>query len=202
MSIPYDATGRVSQKARTRNEIVSAAIDLINNGERATIEAAAARAGVGRGTAYRYFPNERSLLAAAHPEVDASSLLGPDAPSDPLERLRIVAAEIANITVTTEPALRAMLRLSLQEGGSAHDLPLRKGRRIIWVADALAPLQPSMADADFHALTVGIASAIGIEAYIWLRDIARLSPEQAARTLCWTATTLFIGSRQTGGPVL
>ena len=87
-AIPYEQQGRTGQKARTRAAIVDAAVELIERGEDATIDAAAALAGVGRGTAYRYFRNQRALLSAAHPWATADSLLPEDASGDPTERLQ------------------------------------------------------------------------------------------------------------------
>jgi hypothetical protein len=142
----------------------------------------------------------RALLVAAHPEVAASSLLPPAAPSDPLERLRIVVREITQITRSTEPALRTMLRLSLEQGGQRRDLSLRKGRRLVWVADALTPLQGTMDQARLDAMTVAIAASVGIEVYIWLQDIAGLDPDQAAASICWTAETIFLGTIHTDTP--
>ena len=199
-AIPYDRWGRTAQKARTRAALIQAAIGLMEQGDTPTIDAAAQAAGVGRGTAYRYFPNQRALLVAAHPEVAAASLLPPDAPSDPLERLRIVVREITQITRSTEPALRTMLRLSIEQGGQRRDLSLRKGRRLIWVADALAPLQGTIDQARLDAITVAIAASVGIEVYIWLQDIAGLDPDQAAASICWTAETIFLGALHTDTP--
>ena len=190
-AIPYDQQGRTAQKARTRAALIQAAIRLIEQGDSPTIDSAAAAAGVGRGTAYRYFPNQRALLVAAHPEVAATSLLPPDVPSDPLERLRVVVREI---TRSTEPALRTMLRLSLEEGGQRRDLSLRKGRRLVWVTDALTPLQGTMDQARLDAIALAVAASVGIEVYIWLRDIAGLDPDRAAATICWTAETIFLGA--------
>lgn len=185
---------RRTQKARTRAALIQAAIRLIEQGDSPTIDRAAEAAGVGRGTAYRYFPNQRALLVAVHPEVAATSLLPPDAPSDPLERLRIVVREITRITRSTEPALRTMLRLSLEEGGQRRDLSLRKGRRLVWVTDALTPLQGTMDQARLDAIALAVAASVGIEVYIWLRDIAGLDPDRAAATICWTAETIFLGA--------
>jgi len=47
------------------------------------VEQAADRGGISRTTAYRYFPNQRGLLSAVYPDIDASSLLEADAPTDP-----------------------------------------------------------------------------------------------------------------------
>lgn len=192
-TIPYTRRGRVAQKARTRAAIVDAAVELIARGEAATVEAAAARAGVGRGTAYRYFPNQRELIAAAHPRATAASMLPPDAPTDPLERLRIVVREITRMTAATEPVLRTMLRLSLEKAADAEKLPLRVGRRLIWVDEALAPLTDDVDSDRLRTLTIAIAAVCGIEVYIWLKDIAGLSDEHAAGLQRWIAEVLLLG---------
>ena len=82
MSIPYEATGRTAQKARTRNALIDAARALINNGATPTVEDAAAEARISRTTAYRYFPNQRDLLVAAYPETNLPSLLDANPPDD------------------------------------------------------------------------------------------------------------------------
>ena len=75
MSIGYELAGRTRQKQRTRQALVAAARALVADGVTPTVEDAAEAAGVSRTTAYRYFPNQRALVAAAHPEVEAQSLL-------------------------------------------------------------------------------------------------------------------------------
>src|SRR5271165_6211507 len=83
MSVPYELTGRHQQKARTRQALVEATRRLLAEGADPTVEEAAAGARISRTTAYRYFPNQRTLLAAAHPETDQASLLPRDPPTDP-----------------------------------------------------------------------------------------------------------------------
>jgi AcrR family transcriptional regulator len=190
-AIPYEAGGRTAQKARTRAAIVEAAVELIEQGEDATIDAAAALAGVGRGTAYRYFPNQQTLLAAAHPWGTAISMLPDEPPADPVERLAIVVREITSMTRATEPALRTMLRLSLDGSGADRDLPLRKGRRLVWVAEALAPLAETMAPKQLDELVLAIAATCGIEVHIWLTDVAGLDGDSAARTQQAIAASLL-----------
>ena len=80
MSIPYEATGRTRQKAQTRSSLLDATRGLLIEGVTPTVEDAAARAGISRTTAYRYFPNQRSLLVASHPEIEKGSLLVSPAP--------------------------------------------------------------------------------------------------------------------------
>src|SRR6478735_8205780 len=90
MSTAYEQHGRVAQKRRTHEALVAAARDLVARGETPTVEAVAEAASISRATAYRYFPSQRSLLAAAHPETATTSLLPEHAPDDVRERLDIV----------------------------------------------------------------------------------------------------------------
>src|SRR3954451_16485788 len=113
MAIPYELTGRRHQKARTRNALTEAARKLLAQGVTPTVEQAAAAASISRTTAYRYFPNQRSLLLAAHPEIEAPSLLGEDAPEDGEQRFERAVEALTRLVVETEPQQRATLRLSL-----------------------------------------------------------------------------------------
>src|SRR5438046_9440118 len=82
MSISYELSGRTRQKQRTRSALVAAARDLVTRGQTPTVDVAAATASISRTTAYRYFPNQRALLVAAPPEIEAPSLLPEAGPSD------------------------------------------------------------------------------------------------------------------------
>ena len=119
------------------------------------MEDAAAAAGVSRATAYRYFPNQRALVLAAHPEIGATSLLGDDPPSEPEERLERVVGEFVRLTLATEPQLRMMLRLSL-DPDSSDELVLRQGRAIGWIDEALAPLRGTVPRAALRRLVLAI----------------------------------------------
>jgi len=180
MSISYEATGRRRQKGRTRQALVAAARDLIAAGGMPTVEQAADAAGISRATAYRYFPNQRALLVAAHPEIEATSLLGEDPPTDVRERLDHTLEELIRITISTEPELRTMLRLSLEPDASKEELPLRQGRAIRWIEEALAPLRGELSDADLRRLALSIRSACGLEALVWLTDVGHLTRDEAA----------------------
>jgi AcrR family transcriptional regulator len=189
----YEASGRKRQKARTRSALVDAARELLAAGTNPTVEQAADRAGVARATAYRYFPNQSDLLVATYPELDAPSLLeDPARRAGPAGRLEEVARSLTRQMIEHEPELRAMLRLSLEPAASgSRDLPFRKGRRIGWVADALEPLREEMSKSEFDRLVHAIAASLGIEALVWLTDIANLSREDAAEVMQWSATAIL-----------
>lgn len=171
--------------------MVAAARELIGAGEEATVERVADRARISRTTAYRYFPNRRLLMAAAHPETTATSLLPADAPEDPQERLALVIDAFVTLIRETEPQQRAMLRIALEPADDHHDrLPLRKGRAIGWIGEALEPLSRDLSDEQLRALVNAIRSAVGIEALVWLTDVARLSGDDAQALMSWTARSL------------
>jgi len=192
MSISYETTGRTSQKARTREALLGAVGDLMAQGVTPTVEQAATAASISRATAYRYFPNQRALLTATFPELTEASLLGERPPDDPGARLEIVVEAITRQCVRHEPELRNMLRLSLEPGPADRgDLPFRKGRRIGWVAEALEPLRGRVPEADLRRLVHAIAATVGIDALVWLTDIAGLSREHAVDVMRWSARALL-----------
>jgi AcrR family transcriptional regulator len=200
MTVPYERTGRIQQKARTRNALVGAARDLLAAGTTPNVEQAADAAQVARATAYRYFPNQRALLVATYPEIDEPSLVDEPGLSDPAERLDAVAESLTRQMVEHEPELRTMLRLSLEaEPAESGDLPFRKGRRITWVADALAPLEGKLPAPELQRLTVAIAAVLGIEMLVWLTDIAGNTREQAREIMRWSARAM-LQAALAGGP--
>src|SRR5882762_2408559 len=168
--------------------LISATRDLVAQGTTPTIEAAAAAALISRTTAYRYFSSQRALLVAAHPEIETTSMLPPNPPDDPQSRLDAVLREFHRMILETEPQQRAVLRLSLEPGSPRGDHPLRQGRAVGWIAEALSPLQTLLPEDDLRRPVLAIRSATGIEALVWLTDVAGLAREEA--------TVLMRGSAQ------
>jgi AcrR family transcriptional regulator len=192
MSVPYERSGRVNQKSRTREALIAAARQLLSEGVTPTMEGAAAAASISRTTAYRYFPNLRALLVATYPHIEQRSLLGLDPPQDPVARLEFVAEDQARRILTYEPEMRTVLRLSLEAGAPADPgLPMHRGMRIGWIEDALAPLRSTMPENDFRRLTYGIGATLGIEAFVWLTDIAGLAREEAVGIMRSNALALL-----------
>jgi AcrR family transcriptional regulator len=192
MSIPYELNGRVDQKRRTREALIAAARQLVANGQTPTVEAAAEAASISRTTAYRYFANKRALLVAAHPEIASRSLLPDDAPEDVATRLDLVMEAFIGMVIDTEAQQRTMFRLSLEaDPAERARLPLRQGRGIAWIEEALAPLRQQMSEAEIHRLALAIRSATGIEALAWLTDVAGLSRDDAADLMGWSARALL-----------
>jgi AcrR family transcriptional regulator len=177
---------------RTRQALVDAARALIISGVTPTVEDAAAAASIARTTAYRYFPNQSDLLVAAYPEIDLRSLLGDHPPEAVEARLDAVVGDYLRMTIDNEAALRAALRLSLDPQGTYREkLLLRQGRVITWLKDALEPLRGRLSEQAIERLAYAIRAAVGIEALIWLCDIAGLSRDEAKDLLMWSARALL-----------
>ena len=192
MSTSYELGGRSAQKRRTREALAAAARELVAAGLTPTVEQAAEAAGVSRTTAYRYFPTARSLLLAAHPEMTAESMLPPDAPADPAARLDAVVRAFTQLIVETEPQQRTMLRLSLEmDADERAALPLRQGRAIGWIAEALEGLRGAWSDEEIQRVVVAIRASTGIEALVWLVDVAGLSRDDAVASMRWSAQALL-----------
>lgn len=192
MSTAYETGGRTRQKRRTRDALVSAARELVARGGAApTIEDAAAAASISRTTAYRYFRSQKELLVAAHPETETSSLLPDGVGEDPEARLLAAVSAFTELIVASENQQRTMLRLSLDADVAPGALPLRQGRAIGWFEEALAPLRTRLTDDGVRRLAVSVRSAVGIEALVWLTDIAGLSREEAAERMRWSARAML-----------
>lgn len=172
--------------------LIAAARELLSQGVTPTLEAAATVASISRTTAYRYFPDQRALLVAAYPHIEERTLLGPEPPADAVSRLEIVADNQTRRILTYEPEMRAVLRLSLDGDPTKRpELPMHRGLRIGWIEDALAPLRGQLPEKDLRRLTYGIGATLGIEAFVWLTDIAELSREEAVATMRSNASGLL-----------
>ena len=192
MSVSYEQGGRARQKERTRAALIEAARHLVARGSTPTIDEVAETASISRTTAYRYFPNQRALLSAAHPETQTESLLPADAPDDAGARLDIVVDAFTRLIVDTEAQQRTMLRLSLEaDPAERAELPLRQGRAIGWIEEALEPVRTPLGESRFRHLVLAIRSATGIEALAWLTDVAGLSRDEAVELMRWSARAMY-----------
>lgn len=188
----YEESGRTRQKQRTRSDLITAARELISQGGSApTVEETAAAASVSRTTAYRYFRSQEELLLAAYPVIDQVSLLPDGIGDDPEVRLLAAVTAFIEHLLTAEPQQRTMLRLSLESSTEPNQLPLRQGRAIRWFEDALAPAVPQLGKVGVRRLAIAVRSAVGIESFVWLVDVAGLAREDAAKLMLANARAVL-----------
>jgi AcrR family transcriptional regulator len=199
VSTAYEQTGRVRQKQRTRQALVVAARELVASGGRSpTVAEAAERAAVSRTTAYRYFPTQKSLLLAAHPEVVATSMLPAGVGDDPEQRVAAAVRGFMEMVVDTEAQQRTMLRLSLDPDTDRSRLPLRQGRAIGWFIEALSPMTEEIGEDGVRRLAIAVRAVAGVEPLVWLTDIAGLSRDQAVEQMVWSAIALVRRAGESG----
>jgi AcrR family transcriptional regulator len=203
VSTSYEASGRVGQKQRTRTALLASARELVaTRGMTPTVAEAAAAAGISRTTAYRYFPSQESLLIAAHPEVDTDSMLDATDSDDAADRVESVVRRFMAVIVDTELQQRTMLRLSLTPGVDRTGLPLRQGRAVGWLSEALDPLDDRLGATGIRRLAVAIRAVSGIEALVWLTDVAGLETTEAVEQVVWSARALVRQAEEGGLPAL
>ncbi|MDJ0336116.1 TetR family transcriptional regulator [Salinibacterium sp. G-O1] len=192
MSTKYHETGRAGQKSRTRSALIASARELVARaGRPPTVAEAAEAASISRTTAYRYFPTQRSLLIAAHPETEATSMLPSNIGDDPEQRLEAAVRGFLAMVIDTEAQQRTMLRLSLEADATLRDLPLRQGRAIGWFTEALDPLIPQLGVDGVHKVAVGVRAVAGIEALVWLVDIAGMTKGDAVEQMVWSSIAVL-----------
>jgi hypothetical protein len=119
-------------------------------------------------------------------------MLPADPPQDPAARLDAVVANFSAMILDTEAQQRTMLRLSLEADPAERDaLPLRQGRAIAWIAEALDGVRSDLSDQQFRQLVLSVRATIGIEAIVWLVDVAHLSRNDAVALTRWSAQALL-----------
>lgn len=176
---PYQLKRRAQHQEETRQRIVDATIELHKTigAARTTISEIAQRAGVGRVTVYRHFPNEEALFAACsghyfsqHPFPDRERWKEITGPAD---RLRQALRE----SYRWHDANRPMIAMALAE---ARDLPIMAPYHAFW--DTAADLLTAawrLRGARRAARKAAVALALSFETHRLLTREQRLSNNQA-----------------------
>jgi len=60
-----------------------------------------------------------------------------------------------------------------------------------WLEEALQPLKGKIPKAELRRLVYAIRCAVGIEALVWLCDVAGLSRREAVEVMRWSASGLL-----------
>jgi AcrR family transcriptional regulator len=187
---------RNGPKARMLRLLLNEAGAMLYEGDTPSVAEVAARAGVSRATAYRYFPS-RSKLINAVVEDSLGPVLRRVASTNPdgRERIRELFAQTFPRFKEYEPQFRAALQLSLEHmalerAGKLVEEPYRRGHRIRILTQAAAPLRRQLGKRRFDQLVRALSLVYGIEAYVVLRDIWGSSDREIASIARWVADAL------------
>ncbi len=188
-----ETSGRVNQKRRTRSAILAAARAILDRGQTPTVAQVAEEAQMTRTTVYRYFPNQEALLVELSVSLgvddDFAELLATPLNNTPAHaagalRWRVMD-QFNRYVAANEKLCRTALRHYLDtwlaaERSDEHDgRYLRQGRRLRWIATALAPASGTVPDADLRLLEYALCLVTGPEAFIVLRDVCGLEADEA-----------------------
>jgi hypothetical protein len=88
------------------------------------------------------------------------------------------------------------LWLAAERSGKGHDEPFREGRRRDWLRTVLAPVRESLSDVDWQRLEAALCLVLGGEAFIVMRDICHLDPDEATQVQLWAATALVVEAQR------
>jgi AcrR family transcriptional regulator len=163
-------------RARTQRKLLASAMQLVRRGRTPSVAEVALTAGVSRATAYRYFPNRSTVIAA----VVAESL-GPvrsyePRASDGRQRVRELFSQTFPRFKEFEPHMRAALQLSLEHEslervGLLEEERYRRGFRRGLLQRAAAPLRGRLGRRRYDKLLKALSIVYGIEPYVVLKDI-------------------------------
>ena len=191
MSISYENTGRTRQKARTRSALVDAARAILAEGEhpvsnrrqtepgsRARPPIATSQTGVRCWS--RHIPSSMPRRCSG---THRRQIRWSGSSSSP----NALPASSSHTNRSCEPSCECR---STPRPPTSDALPLRQGRAIGWIQDALEPLRERVPEHKLRNLTLAIRATLGIEALVWLTDIAGLSREDATALMRASARTL------------
>jgi AcrR family transcriptional regulator len=190
-------TGRINQKLRTREALVTAATELVATGASPTLAEVANRARVSKTTAYRYFASSEALIAEVFFERDfptIANVLGAVNESD--ARVLAVEQAVNDTLLAHEGAMRMIVRNALDLTiAAADDAPHRLGRRRRLIDAALEPFQTELDTEVLDLLRLALALVIGPEAVLAARDVCGLSPTRTRQVTKWATEALVAHAR-------
>jgi AcrR family transcriptional regulator len=169
-------TGRVRQKQRTRSALLEAARQLIAEGKAPTVAASAERALVSEATAYRYYPNARSLMQEALVVnlPDFLKVLQQIRSLPTLEeRAKLAAESMARSVLSNETQVRAIISLSYsfrQSGEIDSPGELRPAFRVPLIDAVLEAAPARIGNKRRKDLRLALSVAISGEAVLSLKD--------------------------------
>ncbi|GAA0950134.1 TetR/AcrR family transcriptional regulator [Kribbella koreensis] len=204
-------TAREQQKQRTRQALIDAYLTMVRDGgESPTVQQVAEKAGISVATAYRYFPNPKSLRddgsTFATRDFPTFEEVLADAGDDPLVRVELLIRTITGLQFADEPVWRSVFQMTqerwfAQWEAGGEMVPVRSTARRDGVELALRPLAGELPKKDFARLVNAVMLVWGVEAVIATRDAVGLEPGEALDTMVWAAQALIQAARkQQEGP--
>ena len=114
-----------------------------------------------------------------------------DAEQSLLELFDAFSPIVTEQEVSMRTALRAYLDTWLENQRKGIEIPVREGRRMRWLDQALSSVRPKLTRRAWRRLRSALALTMGIDALVVMKDVCHLENDEALATLRWTATSLL-----------
>ncbi|QOL51795.1 TetR/AcrR family transcriptional regulator [Massilia litorea] len=185
--------GRASQKQRTYQALLDAALVLSEAGQQPTLQDIARKAMVSRATAYRYFPSVDALIHEAYfgrGVVPLDEVMAPGA--EPVQAAGRAADAMNRLLLGDEAGVHIVERAFMQMwlDNASEERPARMARRMNYIDPIVASLADRLDDAARSRLRTALAMTMGTEAILAMRDVAGASREEAVAASIWAAQSL------------
>jgi AcrR family transcriptional regulator len=189
----YDSPLRTEQAERTREKILEALAEQLNEGdEDFSIPRVAQRAGVSTRTVYHHFPNRESQVEALATWIERK--LGPVEEATTAAELPAYAERCYRRFVQNEPLVRAQLA-----AGVASSVRSRRRRRREQTIEGLVR-GTARSDTDGALAAALIKHLISADAGVPLLDKYGLDVEQSAKAARWAVRVLLDALARGDGP--
>ena len=191
MKNEYLKKGRVKQKQETREKILSTTQELMNYGEKFTLEDVAEKAGISRATIYRYYSNIDILSAEAGIDINAKS---PKTIYENLQYLEIkdkllgVQEYYNNLALDNENAFRNFLSIVLTSDSQQNKRGARRIKTLKMVLDGA-----NLTNKETRNLQNLFTVLMGIEPLIVTKDVCGLNNDESKELLKWGMELLLKG---------
>lgn len=189
-------SGRIIQKLKTREALISKANELLKEGKLVSIEQAAKEAGISKATAYRYFTTLDAL------KREASLQLKAEQPEDLFKDLSAASIEKRlerlidyhfRLFIENEQEFRLFLSSVISESINSSQVNLRGGRRIALITEALFPLKAKVTENEFNQMVYALSLIFGIESITILRDLCKLDNNEILENWRWAVEKIISG---------
>ena len=164
--------------ARTRDDLVRAAVDLWVRGEEPTMRAVAAEAGVGERTIYRYFPNRDALEEAVHdhvaPRLGAPLCSSVNELEEYVDALYGAFEQNADLTVAT-----------VTTPWTQSTLAGTRSRNLAALRALLADGFPEAEDSDVVAAAASLRTVLSGAGWVYQRHSCGLSADEVRANAVW-----------------
>jgi TetR/AcrR family transcriptional regulator of autoinduction and epiphytic fitness len=197
---PEPIDGRTARAARTRDAIVEACLELIDEGDlRPTAPRIAERAGVSVRSVFQHFDDLEALFSAVGDKVRVrlTPLIAPIDPTVPLaERATALVSQRATVLEEVTPVLRAALVHSAASPVISRQFAGGHAFFRDQVREVFAPELAAATDPDH--LETALVALLSWSTWETLRASQGLDPGEASRTLDWMVHAILDGARSDG----